>query len=900
MEPRDSPPLKSDSTGTETTKGVEHSAKDDLLNTFIDIASTTSATTETLSTDKNNCPDNTTEITVTQNTEQQTESPHECPSAISNMLDNVVITIESPHYTQMVANSSAAEATGVVATTNNAQNSLNKSSGNTTTATNPMEQFHVLAQKEVLSPLFHGGSSGSGGTTITPSPAIFSSQSPVLLSQPRHLNTSRQPQPQPQPPPSPLSQQKKGGKQRDKKEGGLSLLSSSQSSSPRPPPISAFDKEHRPPKKSAISVAMPPLLNQTTRLEHKLDLSVTETVLLAPPPMPSSESIDAGLRMLIRADKLERDGDDNSSPLMGHALADEDIAAMTAAAEQMQRLAEGGHGHRVRDVKAEGTAGAESILSPTPTALLSESPFSGDEMGTGTAAAETVGTSTMPTATTTVSPKVMNKEKETSERAKENEEGGEMETEAEVEEEESEEDKESELDKKVMETTTTTTTPKRIKTGGGAEQQQQQQQKKKSATFPLRVNKWLCINSLGEIPENEADIVVIPYARKKSRTVNVLWPIGFKSTRRHTNYLQGNICTYVCSTAQNAAWGIEFRIANEFDPENPIVERTPSAAVAELNTRMLDVTKKMRKYIRFSSPVLFFGLGYEEVRALITKLPNYPNDLTKYIRPNTDNDQHGEEDENILEDERGHRSEGSKDKVPEEVKMEETVVASGNVVAEATENATQRVHDSQTSTEGTSNGSGNNSKEEEEERGGEGDDVDDDDDSVTETDSDTEHVLASKPKPKVKEIVVEDGGDILNPHYLRSKTRRPQQQQQVSHQQPPQKRVKKCTGISVEALRKLQQVREEQIAAFESIISNAQKAVLGLQRVNEEWLRIDGSRVSMLIDPNNNNSNGEDLGDDNSEHEDSYDKAHTGGTKDKTQQKSKPKPKSRPKPKKKR
>lgn len=411
--------------------------------------------------------------------------------------------------------------------------------------------------------------------------------------------------------------------------------------------------------------------------------------------------------------------------------------------------------------------------------------------------------------------------------------------------------------------------------------------------FPFKVNKWLQINSLGEIPENEKEIVVIPYVRKKSRTVNILWPIGFEATRRYTNYLRENMCLYTCTIARNPEWNVEFRIVNEHDVENPIVARTPFAAIKELTFRIRKIAKKQKKGFRFRSPVPFFGLSYDEVRDLITKMPNYPADLSKYVVMDDESARDDSNDEDTDEEMVETTPKKETKREQKEEKVEEIRTRSKTRAAQEAAHAHELEPKAEPNVEAEA--------EEEKDADAEKDEPnnDDSDDSATETESEPEETRKVEAGPKAKwEEDVLDGRDILNPHFLRSKTRLQQQQQRQSLRPPPQKREKKSPSISVEVLKRMQEEREEQIAIFEDIIESAKRAIVELQRTNSEWLDIDDSRIGRLLD-SGDQAEEEDFSDNDSSDDEASNKKQGKGGQNKILVKSKSKAKHKYKSKKK-
>lgn len=629
-----------------------------------------------------------------------------------------------------------------------------------------------------------------------------------------------------QPVPAQVQQKpKRTQKPREKKE------KPSRSSSPKPPHVSAFEKDQRPPKKNSTNTAEEaPTKSKRTQLTHNPETKQTNNALPASqllPPLPVLspivESKQANIELGANTEiKESRVTSTEKSVFPADSVQKKNEQTQNEVVQERGSKDDG-----VSIVKSTPAADGDEVgcTPQSPPVPSPSSPFSDVDNDSN---------NDFVRITKKKSTKKVNGIKSGSNVKEENnlEEKGEV------------------------------GSPERV------DGEKKKKKAKKEPTFPLRVNKWLQINSLGYIPENEKEIVVIPYTRKKYRPINVLWPIGFEATRKFTNYLRESMCVYKCSVAKNAEWNVEFRIVNESDPQNPIVARTPFAAVKELISRIRRMPTRQKKGFCFRSPTPFFGLSYEEVRDLISKLPNYPDNLDKYVFNINDNttkfDSDTEDSDSEMTDET--QKLGAK----QNKRDTRTRPRTRSAKDEDGEEETNMGKDSR-----QDNGNGP------------------DDDSATETESEPEEKrIALSEKSKMGETL--DGVDFLNPHFLRSKMRF--QQQRMSSRHSLQRRERRGATISLEILRKMQEDREEQIAAYEDIIESARRAIVELQRTNSEWLTNDNSRVSSFID------NSEQIGDyssDSESEDESSTKKPPKGNKNKISVKSKAKSKFKPKQKRK-
>lgn len=673
--------------------------------------------------------------------------------------------------------------------------------------------FYVKVNKDTNSLLFLSSLPQDKGV-MTLQPPLS-----ILRLQPQNLTPV-------QPVPAQVQQKpKRTQKPREKKE------KPSRSSSPKPPHVSAFEKDQRPPKKNSTHTAEEaPAKNKRTQLTHNSETKQADNAPTPSQPLPSLpvlspivESKQANIELGANTETKE-----SSVTSTEKSIFPEDSVQKKNEQTQNEVVQERGtEVDGVSIIKSTPAAdGDEAACGPqSPPVPFPSSPFSDVDNDSNNDFIRNTKRKSTKKVNGVKSESVVKEENNLEENGKDE-------------------------------------SPER------ADGEKKKKKVKKEPTLPLKVNKWLQINSLGYIPENEKEIVVIPYTRKKYRPINVLWPIGFEATRKFTNYLHENMCVYKCSVAKNAEWNVEFRIVNESDPQNPIVARTPFAAVKELISRIRRMPKRQKKGFCFRSPAPFFGISYEEVRDLISKLPNYPADLDKYVFNINDNttkyDSDNEDSDSEMTDE-AQKLEAKQNK-----RDARTRPRTRSTKDEDGEEETKMGKDS-----GQDNNNGS------------------DDDSATETESEPEEKrIALSEKSKMGETL--DGVDFLNPHFLRSKMRF--QQQRMSSRHSLQKRERRGATISLETLKKMQEDREEQIAAYEDIIESARRAVMELQRTNSEWLTNDNSRVSSSID---NNEQNWDYSSDSESEEESTTKRPPKGNKNKISVKSKAKSKFKPKQKRK-
>jgi hypothetical protein len=143
--------------------------------------------------------------------------------------------------------------------------------------------------------------------------------------------------------------------------------------------------------------------------------------------------------------------------------------------------------------------------------------------------------------------------------------------------------------------------------------------------MPMVISGVLTIISLG----------TIEYERSGYHTYRYIYPIGFKSRKIYTSYINPKTITvYTCEILDGGMYP-QFKVSAKDDPKQSFQSESPSGCCLQVVKRIDSAQVEKRSKITVSGPA-FFGFAEEKVRDAIYSLPNAKkcaNYSHKFIKP---------------------------------------------------------------------------------------------------------------------------------------------------------------------------------------------------------------------------------------------------------------------------
>jgi N6-adenosine-specific RNA methylase IME4 len=130
-------------------------------------------------------------------------------------------------------------------------------------------------------------------------------------------------------------------------------------------------------------------------------------------------------------------------------------------------------------------------------------------------------------------------------------------------------------------------------------------------TMPICISGVLTILSLG----------TVEYERNQYHTYRYIYPIGYKSKRVYTSYINPKVTTTYINEILDGGDKPLFRVTAKDDPNSCFSADSPSGCCVQVVKRIDDVKTEKRTNVTVSGPS-FFGFSEEKIRNLIYSLPN--------------------------------------------------------------------------------------------------------------------------------------------------------------------------------------------------------------------------------------------------------------------------------------